>query len=133
MNELLHQLSSKFDFRDRRSAEAVQDHYRQLVYYNTLVILRETPKHFLPNDFLEGSLKSNWVVMQNQFFKHVKEKYKISTPSDVCDETLIDADESVLIDSREEFDEERELNEDEQDDDGEGYDDDDGEGYDFYK
>ena len=59
--------------------------------------------------------------MQNQFFKNIKEKYKISTPSDVCAETLIDANESVLINSREEFDEDGERIEDEQEDDGEGY------------
>ena len=122
MNELLHQLSSKLSPRDRIAARVVQDQYRRLVYYTTLVCVRETPNHFLPNSFMDGSQKSAWVAEQNEFFKMVKVKYNVSVPSDVCAETSIDFDESVLIDSRDELDEDGELNEDEQEDDEEGYD-----------
>ena len=122
MNELLHQLSSKLSPRDRIAARVVQDQYRRLVYYTTLVCVRETPNHFLPNSFMDGSQQSAWVAKQNEFFKMVKVKYNVSVPSDVCAETSIDFDESVLIDCRDELDEDGELNEDEQEDDEEGYD-----------
>ena len=127
METILQQLfSKKLSHLHHVAAITLQDQHRRLVYYTTLVKIHQTPKHFLPNSFINGSILRDWIVRQNEFYKIAKETYKIKPPSDVSEETVIDVDESVLIDHRvhDEFDEGGDPNEEEEDD---------GEGYEYFK